>query len=65
MHIIYVDDERPARDNFRLTVANILEISSLTLFQEGEDALKWAESHMVDMAFLDIYQTLRVLTWNF
>ena len=54
MHIIYVDDERPARDNFRLTVANILEISSLTMFQDGEEALEWAKDHMIDMAFLDM-----------
>ena len=32
MRVIYVDDEKPALDNFRLTVANFLEIDSLELF---------------------------------
>ena len=54
MRIIYVDDERPARDNFRLTVAALREVSSLELFQHGEDALHWARTHPVDVAFLDM-----------
>jgi two-component SAPR family response regulator len=54
MRVIYVDDEKPALDNFRLTVANFLEIDSLELFQDGEKALAWAENHLVDVAFLDM-----------
>ena len=54
MHIIYVDDEKPALNNFRLTVASILEIDSLTMFQNGQDALAWASDHVIDIAFLDI-----------
>lgn len=54
MRVIYVDDEKPALDNFRLTVANFWEIDSLELFQSGENALAWAQNHIVDVAFLDM-----------
>ncbi|MBR2047027.1 MAG: response regulator [Oscillospiraceae bacterium] len=54
MRIIYVDDERPARDNFRLTAASFPEISSLTLFESGAEALEWAKTHRIDAAFLDM-----------
>ena len=54
MNVIYVDDEQPALDNFRFTVANCPEITSLTMFQNGEDALCWAQSYLVDVAFLDM-----------
>lgn len=54
MRVIYVDDEQPALDNFRLTVAPFLEISSLQLFPDGETALQWAADHPVDAAFLDM-----------
>lgn len=54
MHVIYVDDERPAIDNFRLTVANFPEIGELHTFQSGEDALEYVKTHTVDAAFLDM-----------
>lgn len=54
MHIIYVDDEMPAIDNFRLTVAHFSEIKDLQTFQSGEDALAYAATHTVDAAFLDM-----------
>lgn len=54
MHVMYVDDERPALDNFRLTVASFRDISSLELFQDGQAALAWAQTHTVDVAFLDM-----------
>lgn len=54
MHIIYVDDERPAIDNFRLTVANFPEIKELHTFQSGEEALDFARENTVDVAFLDM-----------
>ena len=44
MHVIYVDDEQLALDNFRFTVASCPEITTLTMFQNGEDALRWARS---------------------
>jgi len=54
MKIIYVDDERPALDNFRLTVASLLEVKSLHVFQKGEEALAWVTDNPVDAAFLDM-----------
>lgn len=54
MHVIYVDDEMPAINNFRLTVAHFPEIKELTTFQSGEEALEFAKTHTVDAAFLDM-----------
>lgn len=54
MHIIYVDDEQPALNNFRLTAAKIQEIDSLNLFRSGAEALNWMKEHVVDIAFLDM-----------
>lgn len=54
MHIIYVDDEQPALDNFRLTTLNFPEIACLDMFQDGGEALEFAASHTVDAAFLDM-----------
>lgn len=54
MNIIYVDDEKPAIDNFRLTTANFQEIRTLHTFQSGEEALDFAKNNTVDAAFLDM-----------
>ena len=54
MRIIYVDDEIPALQNFRLTVSNFSQIRSLEVFDNGEEALKYIKEHPVDVAFLDI-----------
>lgn len=54
MHIIYVDDEIPAINNFRLTVENFTEVKQLNTFQSGEEALAFAENNDVDVAFLDM-----------
>lgn len=54
MNVIYVDDEKPAIDNFRLTTADFPEIKSMHTFQRGEDALAFAVENNVDVAFLDI-----------
>lgn len=54
MKIIYVDDEKPAIDNFRLTVANFHEIGELHTFQSGEESLDFVKKHTVDAAFLDM-----------
>lgn len=54
MYVIYVDDEKPALDNFRLTVQDFPEIKSLQLFRNGEQALEWAKENPVDAAFLDM-----------
>ncbi len=54
MKIIYVDDEKPAIDNFVLTTQNFSEISELNTFQSGEEALMFVEQNHVDIAFLDM-----------
>lgn len=54
MYVIYVDDEKPAIDNFRLTTKSFPEISELTTFQSGEEALEHVKTHPVDVAFLDM-----------
>lgn len=54
MRVIYVDDEKPALDNFRLTITNFPEIRTLDMFQEGEKALEFARNNTVDVAFLDM-----------
>lgn len=54
MRVIYVDDEKPALDNFLFTTANFPEIDSLDLFQDGMEALEYIKGHTVDVAFLDM-----------
>lgn len=54
MNIIYVDDEKPAQDNFKYTVMNVDYVNSVNLFQRGTEALEWIKSHRVDIAFVDI-----------
>ena len=54
MNIIYVDDEMPALENFRLTTEGLKEIESLKLFSTGDEALDWAAHNRVDVAFLDM-----------
>lgn len=54
MNIMYVDDEKPALDNFRLTVANFTEVDHLQMFQNGQEALDYATNNDVDVAFLDM-----------
>ena len=54
IHIICVDDEPLALENFRLTVENMNGVESLHLFQSGKEALEWARTHEVNAAFLDM-----------
>lgn len=54
MHVIYVDDEKPALENFRWTVAGFEEIKSLHLFDRAEKVLEWVKTNPVDVAFLDM-----------
>ena len=54
VRLIYVDDERPALENFRLTVEKFPEIRSLELFTDPKAALEWMKENPVDGAFLDI-----------
>lgn len=54
MRVIYIDDEKSAIDNFRLTVEGILEIESLEFFDNEKQALMWCKTHPVDVVFLDM-----------
>lgn len=54
MQIIYVDDEKPALDNFRLTVASFRDVESVHYFQDGYEAIEWLRNNRVDAAFLDM-----------
>ena len=54
IHLICVDDEQLALDNFRLTVEQMPGVESLHLFQTGQEALQWARNHEVTVAFLDM-----------
>ena len=57
MNILYVDDEQPALDNFKLTIKRCEGVDDLALFLDGKKALEWANSHEVDVAFLDVEMT--------
>ncbi|MGI6110178.1 MAG: LytR/AlgR family response regulator transcription factor [Eubacteriaceae bacterium] len=54
MHVVYVDDEQTALENFRLTVADFSDIESLHLFSDSGSALDWVQHHPVHAAFLDM-----------
>ena len=54
MHIIYIDDESPALDNFRYTAEKIPEITSLEMLQDGYEALEFIKKNMADVVFLDM-----------
>lgn len=54
MKVIYVDDEKPAIDNFRFTIKNFSQISTLKTFQNGLEALNYVKNNVVDVAFLDM-----------
>lgn len=54
MNLIYIDDEQPAIDNFRLTTAGFSEIEQLHTFRSGEEALRFVDENVVDVAFLDM-----------
>ncbi len=57
MHVIYVDDERPAHENFKYSIEKLDKFTaadSLTMFLDGELALDYAKANPVDIAFLDM-----------
>ena len=54
MRVIYVDDEKILIKNFCLTAEHLTRISSLNTFSSSSEALEWAQSNPVDVAFLDI-----------
>lgn len=54
MKVIYVDDELPARMNFRLTAEPLDCVNSLLLFDGAQAVLDWARENTADVAFLDL-----------
>lgn len=54
MNVIYVDDEKLQHTNFRLSIEESTRVDSLETFDSSVEALKWVETHPVDVAFLDI-----------
>lgn len=54
MKVLCVDDERIQLDLLKRTVEQSEYISEAAAFDDEEEALKWARSHPVDLAFLDI-----------
>ena len=54
MRIIYVDDEAPARINFRLTAEPLDGVDELHLFDNAQSVLDWLREHDADVAFLDL-----------
>lgn len=54
MRVICVDDERLIMEDMVALCREIPEISEATGFTSAYEALRWLESHPVDMALLDI-----------
>ena len=54
MNIIYVDDEAPARINFRLTAEPLGGVDELHMFDNAQGVLDWLREHDADVAFLDL-----------
>ena len=54
MRVIYVDDEAPARINFRLTAEPLDSVDELHIFDNAHSALSWLQEHDADVAFLDL-----------
>ena len=54
MIVMYVDDERPALENFKFTIDKFNDVDELVMFQDGELALEYAKLNRIDIAFLDM-----------
>ena len=54
MRVIYVDDEAPARLNFRLTAEPLDGVDELHIFDCASAFLDWLAYHDADVAFLDL-----------
>ena len=46
MRIIYVDDEAPARINFRLTAEPLAGVNELHMFDNAQSVLDWSTTRM-------------------
>lgn len=48
MRVIYVDDEQPALDTFQAKAGDCLEMESLHLFSDVQEALQFSKDNRVD-----------------
>jgi len=54
MNLIYVDDEQAAIQKFKSIVTKLTDINQVDFFTNSLLALEFVNTHMVDIAFLDI-----------
>ena len=54
MKIIYIDDEKPALENFYYTINKCKEIETLNLFTSPFEAIEFTKNNKIDMAFIDM-----------
>lgn len=54
MRVIYVDDEKIQRENFRLSSEGISWIDDLQIFGNSLEAYEWAKENPIDVALLDV-----------
>src|SRR5438552_2515658 len=54
MHVLIVDDERPARDKLRRLLAQEADVTKVSEARDGIEALEKIEADRPDVAFLDI-----------
>lgn len=54
MKIIYIDDEKPALENFYYTINKCKDIEALNLFTSPFEAIDFTKNNKVDMAFIDM-----------
>ena len=54
MRLLYVDDEKPALENFKFTVSGFEDVESVKLLTNGAEAIEFIKTNPVDIAFLDM-----------
>lgn len=54
LRVIYVDDEALALENFKATMLDCAMLEDVSLFLYADKALAFAQTHPIDVAFLDI-----------
>ncbi len=54
LRVIYVDDEALALENFKATMRNCAMLEDVSLFSCAQKAIAFAQTHPIDVAFLDI-----------
>lgn len=54
MKVIYIDNEKPALINFRMTAERISQISELHLFLSAREANDFLRNNTADVVFMDM-----------